>query len=363
MLKMAQRTLAALFVGGAALACGSVVAKDLVISAALPQVHFWVGKHMDPFADQVQSTTSFKFKRFYAGELVSVGRELDALKGGTIDVAAPLLAPYHEGRFPLSDVSQLPTYGTSAISVTRAFQKLLDSDVKLDGKKTFFQYELADKGIRGWALGASAPYALSTAGKELKVPADLAGMPLRAGTALHTMVADRLGATPVTIPGTQMFEALSRGTVTGILISIGDWKSYSLHDVLKYTITGVSLGHWESYLAINESLWKSMNEADRKSWDKAAREVAIRNAEGIDAQDVEVTTYSKGKGGKFVPVESLSKEMNDHLAKASYETWVQWIEQLEKRGHPARAAARLWASLIKAEGGRLPNGVEAYLAR
>lgn len=363
MLKITRKALAATIAGALTLASGAVAAKDLVISAALPQVHFWVGKHMDPFADQVQATTGFKFKRFYAGELVSIGRELDALKGGTIDVAAPLLAPYHEGRFPLSDVSQLPTYGTSSVMATRAFQKLIDSDVKLDGKKTFFQYELGDKGIRGWALGASAPYSLSTTGKELKTPADLKGMPLRAGSALHTIVLQRLGATPVTMPAAQAFEALSRGTIAGIMLTIGDWKSYSLQDILKYTITGVSLGHWESYLAINESLWKGMSEADRKAWDKAAREVAIKNSEGIDAQDVEILELTKAKGAKFVAVDNLSKEMSDHMAKAAYETWVQWIEQLEKKGHPAKAAAKLWASLIKAEGGRLPAGVDAYLAR
>jgi len=147
------------------------------------------------------------------------------------------------------------------------------------------------------------------------------------------------------------------------MLTIGDWKSYSLQDILKYTITGVSLGHWESYLAINESLWKGMSEADRKAWDKAAREVAIKNSEGIDAQDVEILELTKAKGAKFVAVDSLSKEMSGHMAKAAYETWVQWIDQLEKKGHPAKAAAKLWASLIKAEGGRLPEGVDAYLAR
>lgn len=334
--RITRKAVAAIAAGAMALACGAAAAKDLVISAALPQVHFWVGKYMDPFADQVQSSTGFKFKRFYAGELVSIGRELDALKGGTIDVAAPLLAPYHEGRFPLSDVSQLPTYGTTSAMATRAFQKLIDSDVKLDGKKTYFQYELGDKGIRGWALGASAPYSLSTTGKELNGPGDLKGMPLRAGSALHTIVLQRLGATPVTMPAAQAFEALSRGTINGIMLSIGDWKSYSLQDVLKYTITGVSLGHWESYLAINESLWKGMSEADRKAWDKAAREVAIRNAEGIDAQDVEITAYSKGKGGKFIPVESLSKEMGDLLAKAPTKPGCSGSSSSRRKATPRR---------------------------
>lgn len=338
-------------------------ARDLTISASLAKVHFWVGQHMDPFANAVEGATKVKFKRFYAGELVQVGRELDALKGGTIDVAAPLLAPYHEGRFALSDVTQLPTYGTNAVITTKAFQKLLDSPAKLKADKTFYQYEIADKGIRAWPLGATSAYAISTTGKALQTPADLKGMPLRAGSALHTIVLQQLGATPVTMPSSQAYEALSRGTVNGLVLSVGDWKSYSFQDLLKYTITGVSLGHWESYLATTDAVWKGLSEEERKSWDRIARETALKNAEGIDRQDLEVRQASEQKGGKFVEIDKLSPGMRAHIAKAATNTWVQWIEQTEKKGHPGKATARLWAQLVQAEGGKLPEGVAEYLAR
>lgn len=362
MLRRIATTLAAA-AAVATLAAAPAVARDLTISASIPKVHFWVGQHMDPFADAMEAATKIKFKRFYAGELVQVGRELDALKGGTIDLAAPLLAPYHEGRFALSDVTQLPTFGTNSVMITKAFQKLLDSSVKLKGDKTFYQYEIADKGIHAWPLGATAPYAISTTGKPLKTPADLKGMPLRAGSALHTVVLGQLGATPVTMPASQAYEALSRGTVVGLVLSIGDWKSYSFQDLLKYTLTGVALGHWESYLATTDEVWKGMSEDERKAFDRIAREVAMKNAAGIDKQDVEVRQASEKAGGKFVSIDDLSPEMRAHISKASANTWIQWVEQTEKKGHPAKATALLWAELVKAEGGKLPDGVAEYLAR
>jgi len=340
-----------------------LAARELTISASLPQVHFWVGEHMDPFADAVEAATDIEFSRFYAGELVQVGRELDALKGGTIDVAAPLLAPYHEGRFALSDVTQLPTFDTNAVMITTAFQKLLDSTVTLKDDKTFYQYEIADKGIVAWPLGATSAYAISTTGKELQAPSDLQGMPLRAGSALHTVVLGQLGATPVTMPASQAYEALSRGTVEGLVLSVGDWKSYSFQDLLKFTITGVSLGHWESYLATSDEVWKRLSEDERTAFDRAAREIAMKNAEVIDRQDTEVREASEKAGSKFVSVDELSPELRAHIAKASANTWIQWVEQTEKLGHPARATARLWAELVRAEGGKLPDGVTEYLAR
>jgi len=140
-------------------------AENLLISASLPQVHFWVGKHMDPFADAIEKATNgeVSFTRFYAGELTSVGRELDALQGGAVDVAAPLLAPYHEGAFPLSDVTQLPTLKTTAITQTKAFLDLMASDVALKDGKTFYQYEIAPKNIHAWPVATTAAYAINFA--------------------------------------------------------------------------------------------------------------------------------------------------------------------------------------------------------
>jgi len=361
MFKTAAKLAASALAGCLVLAGTPALAKDLVISAALSQNHFWVGKYMDPFADALEKETDITFSRFYSGELVSLGREFDGLQGGTIDVAAPLPAPYHEGMFPLSDISQLPTFNTNSASVTRAFQKLLDSDVKLKDGKTFYDYELGSKGLRAWAVGATGAYALSTTGKPLKMPEDLKGMPMRAGSALHTVALQRLGATPVTMPSAQAYEALSRGTINGMVSSIGDWKSYSFQEVLKYTITGVSIGHWESYLTTTNAVWKQLSDTERQAWDRIARETATINAQGIDLQDKEVQQAAQAAGAVFVPITELPTEMQEHISKAAGDTWIQWIEQTEKAGHPARAAATLWAQLIKEEGGTLPATAAKYL--
>ncbi|MGO4841070.1 hypothetical protein AB4144_53335, partial [Rhizobiaceae sp. 2RAB30] len=66
-------------------------------------------------------------------------------------------------------------------------------------------------------------------------------------------------------------------------------------------------------------------------------------------------------GGSFVPVGDLSKEMQDHIGKAGAATWIAWIEKTEANGHPAKATAKLYAELITAEGGKLPEGVADYL--
>ena len=336
--------------------------ESLTISAGLSQTHFWVGNYMDPFADTIEVETDLAFTRFYAGELVAVGGELDALESGVISVAAPLLAPYHEGRFPLSDVTQLPTYGTDSRMITRAFQRLLASEIEVRAGKTFYDYEITDKRLVAWGLGATGAYAISTTGAELNRVEDFRGMPVRAGSALHTIVLERLGVTPVTMPAASAYEALSRGTIDGIILSIGDWVSYSLEELLTYTLTDVAIGHWQSYLAVTQRTWDGLTDDQRDSWARVADAVTTSNAEYIDEQDGAVRVRALASGATFVPVQQLPVAMRDHIARAATETWIQWIEQTERNGHPARATAVLWAELVVAQGGTLPDGVANYLA-
>ncbi|WBU62748.1 TRAP transporter substrate-binding protein DctP [Paracoccus aerodenitrificans] len=353
------------FVGALAASAPTVSKADanLIIAASLPEVHFWVGKHMNLFADAIEERTDgdISFTRFYAGEITSVGRELDGLQGGSIDVAAPLLAPYHEGTFPLSDVTQLPTLGTTSLIETNAFLKLMDSDVELADGKTFYEYEIEPKGIHAWPVGTTSAYAINFAGVEPESAEDLNGMPLRAGSALHTIFLEELGSTPVTMPSSASYEALSRGTVEGTILSVADWRSYSLQDVLTYSITGVAVGHWGSYIAISDSAWQQLSDEQKEIWDQTARDIAIENAELIDAQDVEVAEEAAAAGIKFVDVAAIPEGLRSAIESASTATWRRWIEQTEEAGLPGRATAQLWAELVQAEGAELPQGVEELL--
>lgn len=351
-------------VTGAGLVAAPALAQNFIISSSLPQSHLWTGGHMVDFIEilETESHGAITLTPFFAGELTGVGRELDALQGGTVHIAAPLLAPYHEGAFPLSDVTQLPTYGTDSAMVTRAFQQLLDSEEELADGKTFYEYEIEPKGIRAWAIGATSAYTISTAGKNPTAPADFKGMPLRAGSAIHTLMLNEMGATPVTMPASNVYEALSRGTVNGLVLAISDWPAYSLESLLKNTITDVSIGHWESYLAISNDAWDQMDDASKATFDAAARRAAVNNSALWDERlDVVKKEAGEKYGSVFTPVTELTPEMQGFIATASANTWKVWVEKLEGEGHPAKATATQYARIILAEGGALPEGVAAYL--
>ena len=112
---------------------------------------------------------------------------------------------------------------------------------------------------------------------------------------------------------------------------------------------------------MTERTWHGLTDEQRDTWDRVARAVTTRNAEYVDEQDRSVRARAHANGATFVAVQQLPAPMRDHIARAATETWIQWIEQTEGNGHPARATAVLWDELVLAEGGALPEGIADYL--
>ena len=338
----------------------------LRISSGVGDKHCWDAGHLMPFADKIEKRTNgrVKFTRFHAGELCKAGQEFECLKGGSIDVADPFLAPYHSGMFPLTDVSMLPVLNTGTISTTRALQKLVNSKVPLKDGKTFYQLEIESRGLVAWPLSNSEAYNLSTTGKRFKSVADFKGTPLRGGSRVNLIFLKELGANALYMTGMDSYEAFSRGTIQGIIYSIADWKSYGFHELIRYTITGFSIGHWPSYLALTKKTWDKFPADIQKIWNDTAVEMTMESPKCWLALKDPVKKEAQEKyGAVFEDYSKLDPSVQKLMANAATATWKVWVEELEKKGHPAKATAKLWAQFIKEEGGKTPAGVSEYLAK
>lgn len=346
---------------GAALADGPI---KLRISSGVSSKHCWTAGHMEPFADAIEAQTKgkVKFYRFVAGELCKAGKGLECLRGGSADVVAPFLPPYHAGVFPLTDVTMLPVMNTDAMSITKAFQALMDSKVPLKDGKTFYELEVSGNGLKAWPLGPTQPYVISTSGKRFKTVDDIKGTPIRAGARMHLIFIEKLGATAVYMTGMDAYEAFSRGAIQGIVFSIPDWKAYGFLELIKYTITGLGLGHFPGYMAMTAETWNKLPPDVQKTWDQTARKMAIESAKYWIKLSKPTVAESKNQyKAVFEDVKNLDPGVQKRIAQAGVETWKTWIQEEEKKGNPARATAKLWAKLVKEQGGVLPDGVETFL--
>lgn len=96
--------------------------------------------------------------------------------------------------------------------------------------------------------------------------ADLKGKRVRTSGAALSRWAETIGAIPVNVPSSEMYQGVEKGTLDCAVNVASDLKSRSLWDVAKHT-TMAPLGmYWSGPMwAYNPSYWEGLSEAERRT--------------------------------------------------------------------------------------------------
>jgi TRAP-type transport system periplasmic protein len=118
---------------------------------------------------------------------------------------------------------------------------------------------------------STAPYMIVSTKKAVTLD-EIKGKKLRSGAAPWARWAQSFGAVAATIPGNQVFEAVSGGTVDGAMVSAAELSNLRLIDVVKFITVGVPTGtyHGIDNNNFNLTTWKSLSEKQRKAALEAA---------------------------------------------------------------------------------------------
>jgi len=91
----------------------------------------------------------------------------------------------------------------------------------------------------------------------ITAPEDLKGMKLLCPTAATTYAVQQVGAIPTAMEQAELYEALTRGLLDGLVVSISDTYTLKLHEACKY-LTYIGLGATGGFpLAMNLDVWNS----------------------------------------------------------------------------------------------------------
>jgi TRAP-type C4-dicarboxylate transport system substrate-binding protein len=335
----------------------------LSVTSALSLNHgCWVGFYV-PFMEKVTEASQglVTFEVYSAGELVEGGKEYDALREGVIDIAAPLTPIYDASRFPTSDVGQLPLKVSNAVIATRAYELMLESQADIDNGKTYRQREFEDNGIHFMVHNIPAGATINTTGKTLADIGSSAGISMRTSSRAGQIFVTEVGMTPISMAAYDLYDALSRGAIDGALIHVADWPAYGLQDILKYSITDASYGHFVAGCAMTRDRWDSLPPVIQQIMEDVAGECRISGAEYWDEQTIAVMEEGKANGIDFVSFNDLSAETQEQLNQAAVKTWEEYIKMQEEAGVPGKAIVKLWADCVKEAGGELYDGVADLL--
>ncbi len=211
---MTQRRTLLGFLGGAALVAMSATGA-MAQEVTLKLEHFLPAQAnvprlvLDVWADKVEAESNNRIKvdRYATMSLGGKPPELyDHISEGIIDVGWTVVG-YTPGRFPSTEVFELPFMVSDARAASYAYWKLYEKYMA-DG-------EFKDvKMIGTWVHG---PGMFHTS-DPVEVPADLEGMKIRGGSRLVNQLLEAVGATPVGMPVPAVSEALSKGVIDGTTI-------------------------------------------------------------------------------------------------------------------------------------------------
>ncbi|MEZ5931824.1 MAG: TRAP transporter substrate-binding protein [Alphaproteobacteria bacterium] len=131
---------------------------------------------------------------------------MDQARDGVVDLTMTLVG-YTPGRFPRTEVFELPFMMTDPVATALAFWEMVETD--------FQENEYADVKILGaWVHGPGLVHSIDPVTRL----EDMQGKTLRGPTRVINDLISELGATPVGMPLPAVPEALSKGVVNGTVI-------------------------------------------------------------------------------------------------------------------------------------------------
>ncbi|MEQ9811701.1 MAG: TRAP transporter substrate-binding protein [Azospirillaceae bacterium] len=113
---------------------------------------------------------------------------------------------------------------------------------------------------------------------------DLSGMTIRAPSALAAAVLEAWGANAVTMPATEIYNALQTGVIDGVFIGPDGVQGFRLYEVAEYVTYGLPSGLTSFFLVANRDSWEALDAEDQEAIDGIAGHALSRMAtEAYDA--------------------------------------------------------------------------------
>jgi len=250
---------------------------------------------------------------------------------GVVDVGTNLLA-YSPGRLPLSEVLQQPLgyrNGYQGSKLANAYYKRFKPK-EFDDVKVMF-------------LHGAAPGFIFTK-NPVKSTADVKGLRIKAN-AENADIVRNLGASPVTMPVSETYDALSRGVVDGCLFPIEALQGFKIGEVVKTVIENYGMSYLTSmYCIMNKDKWNAISPADQQAIEKINDEYNEKFGKKWVELDNRAKDFAKGKGVTFVPV---PKEEEAATAQKMKPILDEYVKMAKSKGLPGEEALKFCQDFLK----------------
>lgn len=188
------------------------------------------------------------FTYYPGGSLLGSTEAPDGVKDGAADICWSATSFFSQ-RFPVSEFINLCANGiTSARMGTDVYQQMYEEIPEV-------QAELGDWKVL--ALHACSYGPISTVGTKIEKPEDFKGLQIRTAGTIAAQYITALGATPVTIPTSDVYEGVSKGVFDGFT---NDWHNidcFKLYEPIDYCLD-LPVSYTSCFVLMNKNSYDSL---------------------------------------------------------------------------------------------------------
>lgn len=234
------------------------------------------------------------------------------------------LQGYTSRQFRRSTLIEFSSTGANAVDATKRMWAAYDKYLSPEYSRV--------KVLAIWALDVPM---LHTKSKRIEKISDLKGLKIRTPSQAQAKLIAALGATPLAMPVTKLYNALDRGLVDGVLISTSAINNFKLTEVTKYHTTGIPWGMSPFFAVMNKQTYDGLSPEHRALIDKTSGErLSLKAAAAYDAdarKGVEAIKAAKGHEIITLPKAEVDKALA--MLRAAED---KMLGDLEKEGVPGR---------------------------
>jgi len=292
---------------------------------------------LDVWAAKVEAESDgrIKIQHFPSMQLGGKPPELiDQVIDGVADIVWTV-AGYTPGRFPRTEVFELPFMMTNAEATSKAYWELAEKEMLDQDFKDFHV-------IGVWVHGPG----LIHSKEPIKTVADLNGVKLRAPTRVTNMMFSSLGATPVGMPVPAVPEALSKGVIDATVIP---WEVAGILKVPELVSSHTEFGDASLYttsfiFAMNKDKYESLPDDLKAVVDaNSGLEFSALAGKTMAEYDAPTRKVAVDRGNNII---ELTADEVQEWRDASKGTTDAWVKEMDEKGLNGTALLEEASALI-----------------
>ncbi|MFC1845992.1 TRAP transporter substrate-binding protein [Chloroflexota bacterium] len=295
---------------------------ELKLSCFDPTPAFSVKGQTVPWAKSIQEATNGRVKiTHYSGE--SLGKapdQYDMAVSGVCDIAKfmPEMTP---GLFPVCEAIQLPGLFPSAEILGLVFHQIINkyaADSELKNVKLLFL--------------PAMPGMMPQSTKQLQKAEDWKGLKNLVEGKVDGMVMETMGASPVPIPMSEVYTALSTGLIDAVNITWEGVFAFKINEATQYRVD-LPFYNKSFILGMNKDTWNNLPEDIKAVFDKyCTPEISAQYGAAFDAESQGIIGSLKeydekmGNPGIYEMPQAEKDRIYNEILSPIYDKWVSDME-------------------------------------